>query len=293
MVSKINIDRLKIISQPQLTKRQLKIMENENLYRKLLSEKRGSFPNQYQIALTVLNKIIKTIEENNERLIRDNDGFFNVIIRDSTGPYPLIKYIFKWGNYDHEPERVCKGVTTFDAVENIPLIKLTVNSNELNESNIITTIAHEIMHCYQSLLYNVGNIDDKFYKNILNYIRYAPSDFTKYLFYGLYITFDIEINANVSTIESLLMHAGQDIPLFDEEIDKIIRDSDKYQLYFDIFNYFNNNPHYTQDDANYIIPKLGNKQTIEKIIKKILKKCKYFFMKVEKNKLNYIENRKK
>ena len=109
----------------------------------------------------------------------------------------------------------------------------------------------------------------------------------------LYITFDIEINANVSTIESLLMHAGQDIPLFDEEIDKIIRDSDKYQLYFDIFNYFNNNPHYTQDDANYIISKLGNKQTIEKIIKKILKKCKHFFMKVEKNKLNYIENRKK
>ena len=123
------IKRINILSHTVFNKEQVKLAKNERKYRNILFEKRGSFPDQYKIATNVLEKIIKTIENNKNILKRDTDGFYNVIVRDKTEPLPLIKYSFKWGTFGYDSEKLCKGETNYDEDENIPIIKSVVRSN--------------------------------------------------------------------------------------------------------------------------------------------------------------------
>lgn len=300
------IKRINILSHTVFNKEQVKLLENERKYRNILFEKRGSFPDQYKIATNVLEKIIKTIENNKNILKRDTDGFYNVIVRDKTEPLPLIKYSFKWGTFGYDSEKLCKGETNYDKDENIPIIKLTVNDIRYDKSNIITTLAHELMHCYQGYVKSFGNIDEFFYFMIPSFIRDAPTNLMSEFFYAIYITFPHEMNANVSSIESLLFQNKDN----GKTIKELLENCDKYTQYKEVHDFFTNqrNLMLTERDIKYLYnclckeqevydikstilnPQTDIKSYFYKKVKEIIKKCDYVLKKMHKNTSNFTEN---
>ena len=282
-------------------------LKNKIRYKNILTEKRGAFPQQYEIAKNVFNKIFQEIKKRNFVL---NYGDTVIINDEPHDNLPSITYKIRVYNSSYDD---CEGFYNNDNGNHI--ITLYIGKDALGDLSSITisSITHELMHCYHQCFTNYNkNIDDneqKLYDLLPFFIKKCRTEFASHLLYGYYLTYYDEINANVSAVENYIeaylngyvFKNKQDIINMTNEA---LNDYSKYDDYVFLSNYFK-----TQKpslyDKNYLINCLINpceinnftslyeNGDVDKIIitfkKRIINRCEYAIEKMNKAKINFIE----
>ena len=285
--------------------------QREKICQKLLDESYGSFKGQYQSIKNITNEIIR--KYNNYEYISDGK---KVIIKASgnvigVGNVNLFVY---WSLFDGDTD-IVSGESTVDD-NNTLTVTLNVKKGKTPYYNISSTMAHEIMHCFQIKLPKVKDVNVNsmiLYKYLPSFFRVAPL-FSYYFFYGMYITFFIERTANISSVSNFMEEyfKGKDKETITTlEYQNAIEKCDKYQIYEEVLRNLKNIPIELKDveyinkcltrtfknmyDNNKDIV-LFNPQTfnvevyISKKKEEIIKLCQETIEKMYKNIINFIEN---
>ena len=284
----------------------------ELLTESLLDEAYGSFPGQYKTVKELVN-IIFNKKENNEYV--DNGKFVTISAVGNVKGVGKINLTVIWeNNYSAENDAV-RGKQYIDS-NGEKNITLNVKTNSLVRGNLATTMAHEIMHCFQQDLPNVNgvNLKSMILYNYLPQFQKTVENFSHYYFYGMYITYSIEMSANVSSISNFMSEYFKDKnkeEITTNEYISALENCDKYQIYEEVLNYLlYNKP--TIRDIEYIEKCMtgtfknmfGNGEDIilydpqnfnvevfiHKTKEDIIKKCQETIEKMHKNIINFIEN---
>lgn len=195
---------------------------------KLITEAYGSFPGQFSSVENIAEKIIMKI---NDGQYNENNGTKIIVVDGDVPGVGRVDVITKWKKVDIGDTRV-RGLRI-----NEHTIELSVFAGEIVYYNLTTTMAHELMHCFQNKLDRVRGINEKsalLYSHLLEFYHNAPSPYVEILFFGLYICYDIEVNANVSTAANYINNVfkGQNkADITTKDIQIAFRNFDKYKDY--------------------------------------------------------------
>ena len=284
----------------------------ELLTEKLIDESYGSFKGQYQsvknMVKQVFNKIDngETIDNGIESIIRVNGNI------EGVGNVTLIVH---WSLINDTVELPVSGKSFYENNEH--KIVLYVKYGNTPKYDISSTMAHEIMHCFQKELPKVKdvNINSMILYNYLLYFQsQAPEEFSHYFFYGMYITFFIERTANISSVSNFMEEYFKNRDknkISTLEYQNAIEKCDKYQMYEEVLEnmlhreiknddikYINKcltgkckNIYNHNEDILLFDPQTFNVEVyISKKKEEIIKLCQETIEKMYKNIINFIEN---
>jgi len=283
----------------------------EEICQKLLDEAYGSFKGQYQSVKNIANEILR--KYNNNEYIDDGK---KIIIKTNGDVVGIgnINLIVYWCLFDGDSD-VVSGKSTIDE-NNVLTIILNVKRGKTPYYNIVSTMAHEIMHCFQVKLPNVKDVNLNsmiLYNYLPTFFSTAPL-FSYYFFYGMYITFFIERTANISSVSNFMEEYFKDKDknkISTLEYQNAIKKCDKYQIYEEVLRNLKNVPieakdleyikncltspfknMYSNNEETYLYDKKTfNVQTyILKKKEEIIKICQETIEKMHKNIINFIEN---
>ena len=224
--------------------------------KKLLVEAYGSFPGQYESVERISDNIILRIEK--KEYLKEN-GYYLVSVIGNVVGVGDVKVIVKWYNNKYGDKIVYGRRIGKNTVE------LSVYAGEVVYYNLSSTIAHEIMHCFQDTLPNVKGVNEKsmfLYSHILEFYQNAPSSLVANFFYGLYICYSFEASANISSVSNYIsgfFKKRKDITTI--EMQKALHKFDKYQDYDEVYKSLVNKSFidFTDDDIEYIEQCMTNK----------------------------------
>lgn len=216
-----------------LSKKQL-FEHREQICEKLLDEAYESFNGQYKAVKELATEIINLY--NNGNYIDDGK---KVTIKTSgnvvgVGKINLVVY---WSLFDGDTD-IVSGKSTVDE-NNTLTITLTIKRGKTPYYNIVSTMAHEIMHCFQMKLPEVKDVNLKsmiLYRYLPTFFNVAPA-FSYYFFYGMYITFFIERTANISAISNFMEEYFKNKnknKISTLEYQKALEKCDKYTIYKEV-----------------------------------------------------------
>jgi hypothetical protein len=281
--------------------------KRKDAVRKMLNEAYGSIPGQFECAENIVKKLFSPIPTT-------INGVKTTKIEDNMVGVGNICVIAKWYNISSPYEKSVKGERKY--INDVPTIILEIYEKEQIPYEIETTIAHEIMHCFQDVLPKVKGIDENsmiLYRYLPEMFNFAPSYFSRMFFYGLYICYHIEVSANVSSISNFIekyFKNRKTKTITTKEFQEALHECDKYKIYEDTLNTLTNvKP--SQKDKEYIFQKMtgtffnflnNNEPTklydkenfdvnkfIQKNVKNIIKVCKETIFRMQKNIMIYKE----
>ena len=122
----------------------------------MLVESYGSFEGQYDLVNDVTEKIIKLLS-NGDCQINENLKHVNFIEKEDSH-IGVVEYDIYWYFKERNSEEV-KGKRTVGA-DGHQIVELTINYDGIHLSELSSTIAHEIMHCFQTYLPKVNGVND-------------------------------------------------------------------------------------------------------------------------------------
>ena len=286
--------------------------EYELLTEKLINESYGSFEGQYKAVKNLVKQILDK-KEKGEYI----DNVVNISIKES-GEIPgigKINLIVVWEQSKNSDDTPVSGKSVYE--DNEHNIFLTVKWGNTPMYNIASTMAHEIMHCFQRELPNVKDINVNsmiLYNYLLLFQSQAPEEFSHYFFYGMYITFFIERTANISSVSNFMEEYFKNKDknkISTLEYQNALKKCDKYQMYEEVLenmlhreiktediNYINKcltgkfkNMYNNNEDIILFNPTTFNVQTfINKKKEEIINLCQETIEKMYKNIINFIEN---
>ena len=226
--------------------------QNSLFSEKMLNEAYGSFPGQYDSVKKLTDKIFSDF--NGGQNTQNNDVTVVETVGDIEG-IGKVKVISKWTLDINFKGKTVQGVREYD--DNTPTIKLKIIWGGTPKYKLITTVCHEIMHCFQDNLPKIKGVNEKsmiLYRYLSDFVNGSNSEFTRYFFYGLYCSYSIEVSANVSTIGSFMGEYFKDkkknnIKTLDYQ--EALAQCDTYQIYVKILNKLTTlQP--TKEDKEYI-----------------------------------------
>ena len=226
----------------------------------LLKESYGSFPEQYNATKIIADDIINKIE-NNEYV---DKGEFYLIKTKGLIPFiGEVNFSVKWFERKYG-DTIVRGVQRNEGNE--IFIDMVVYTPYIVNYNLSSTIAHEIMHCFQKKLNKVKGINEKselLYYNLLSFYNNAPGRLSALFFYGLYICYNIEANANISSVSNYISDYFKDIDknkITTKDIQIALNRFEKYSGYREIFDSLKGKSFlsFTEDDIRYITKCLTN-----------------------------------
>lgn len=202
------------------------IEENKSRLLRPLLEKLGSYDGQYEETELIAR-----------HLIDSPDGKYS----DGEFEYTLL--------FDRGIGKVCKGELNGNKVT------ITVDKRYLRSVDIYGTVAHELMHIFQSKLKNVHGVNEtsmNMYQRLIQFANMSDTWFCYEFFMGLYYCFSIERAANVSSIANYLGEYFRGKKIVDtKEVMLALERNDKYQAYQQFLTYFQNAKP-TQDEKEFI-----------------------------------------
>jgi len=292
-----------------------KILHEQNIHfaEKILKESYGSFPGQYESVKKLTDKIFDDF--NNGENVRNDETTIVETIGDIEG-VGKVKVVSNWTLDISFKGKAVQGIRKYDE-NNMPVIELKIIWGGIARYKLITTVCHEIMHCFQDKLPKINGINEKsmiLYRYLADFIKESNSEFTRYFFYGLYCSYSIEVSANISTIGNFMDKYFSDkkkSKIKTTEFQEALKYCDTYQIYVKILNKMTTlQP--TESDKVYIkqcmtMPlvnfynnnlsiQLYKPETfnVEKFIvqnrQKIIETSKKTLAKMNKNIINYLEN---
>ena len=278
----------------------------------LIDESYGSFKGQYQSVKNLVRQVFDKIEKNE---VIDN-GFKSIIrVNGVVEGIGNVELIVHWSLSNNTVELPVSGKSFFENNEH--KIVLDVKYGNTPKYDISTTMAHEIMHCFQRELPNVKDINLNsmiLYNYLLYFQSQAPEEFSHYFFYGMYITFFIERTANISSVSNFMEEYFKNRDknkISTLEYQNALKKCDKYQMYEEVLKnmlhreiknddikYINKcltskfkNIYNHNEDVLLFDPQTFNVQTyIFKKKEEIIKICQETIEKMHKNIINFIEN---
>ena len=288
-----------------------KIKKYEILTESLIDEAYGSFPGQYKSVKNLIDVIFNK-KENNEYI--NNGKYITITAIGNIDGIGKINLIVNWENNSNINDAV-SGKQYID--KNLEKnVVLNVKSNTLSRPNLATTMAHEIMHCFQQKLPNVNgvNLESMILYSYLLQFQKTYENFSHFFFYGMYITYSFEMAANVSSVSSFIGEYFKDRnknEITTNEYLSALEKCDKYNAYVEVLNWLaNSKPN--SNDIDYIKKcmtgtfknmfgegeeiTLYNPETfnVEAFIYKtkqdIIKKCQETIEKMHINIMNFLEN---
>lgn len=264
------------------------ILKSEKINR-ILSEAYGSFPGQYNACIKIADEIVLKAEK--QEYISDKNC--NIIIVNGEIPnIGDIKIITKW-YVSKYGDTIVRGLKTTDEY---PTIELTVYAGEITYYNLSSTIAHEIMHCFQQTLPKMKGVNDwsmLLYQHLLEFYNNAPSFLTSNFFYGLYICYAIETSANISSVSAYIKGRFKDKDkntITTGHLQAALKKYEKYSDYVDVYsslkdkNFFD----FTDKDIEYI-----TKCMTKPITNQLSNKSEALFSKEDFNVRKFIETNMK
>lgn len=281
--------------------------KRKDAVQKMLNEAYGSIPGQFECAENIVEKLFSITPTT-------INGIKTTEIEDNLVGVGNIYIISKWHNAFSPYETSVKGKREY--INGKPTIILDIYEKEQIPFELKTTIAHEIMHCFQDKLPKIKGVSKSsmiLYNYLLQFFNFAPTQFSQMFFYGLYICYHIETSANISSISNFMTTYFKDKKketITTEEFQEALHKCDKYKIYEDVLNtLINLKP--SQIDKSYITQKmtgtffdfyndnepirLYNKNIfnvdsfIKQNTKNIIKICKETMSKMQKNIMLYKE----
>lgn len=282
----------------------------EQKYNEFINEAYGSFPGQYEKVKKIAEKLIDKWANGDYvkqgvlcqmRTTEFDDNFGKVI------------YILNFHCLPYDPDFDVTGIKNVDESGNT-IIALSVEGNSLYEENMASTLGHEIMHLFQTTLKNAGNVNEKsmiLYHNLPSFYGSAPSDLTGSFFFGLYICYQIERTANISSISNYLQQYFKKTKekVTTKSLMTALHNCKKYKIYEEVLNDLQTLS-WHMNDKQYVVScmtkmmknpysnqyvQLYNKENfnvdifINKNIKNICNTCKETMDKMVKNMMIYVE----
>ena len=211
----------------------IRLHHKQMMYESIIKDSYGSFNGQYEEVCEILNALKFKLYCNDYVNSNGTVKTYEVNKDDC-------KYILIWNNNIYG-DKICHGKTKKDENDKI-VIELKISSDKIYFPNLISTLAHEIMHKHQYTIKPIDGISE----NSLNFYCYlpyfsmnAPGDFSQYFFNGLYACFSHERKANISSVSSFLSELFKNgfetnNPIV--EITNAIKESEKYKGYENILN---------------------------------------------------------
>jgi hypothetical protein len=224
--------------------------------KKLMVEAYGSFPEQYDSVKKISDEIVLKIEK--KEFIK-KDGYFLISITENVIGIGEVNISVRW--YDNKyGDKVVYGKRV--GKNNI---ELSIYAGEVVYYNLSSTIAHEIMHCFQDTLPKVKGVNEKsifLYSHVLEFYQNAPSSLVANFFYGLYICYSFEASANISSVANYIssfFNGKKNMTTI--EMQKALYKFDKYQDYDEIYKSLVNKSYidFSEDDIRYIERCMTNK----------------------------------
>lgn len=288
----------------------VRLHHKQMMYESIIKDSYGSFNGQYEEVRDILNAL-KFKLYCNDYVKSEGDLKTYEVNKDDC------KYILIWNNNVYG-DKICHGKTEKDKNGKV-VIELKISSDKIYFPNLISTLAHEIMHKHQYTIKAIDGINEN-KLNLYCYLPYfsmnAPTDFSQYFFNGLYACFSHERKANISSVSNYLAELfknGFKTNNPTVEITKAIKNNEKYKGYENILNCMEAIEPKAMD-INYIIEcmttPLKNIVTnsgelvpffekegfnIEMFIKKnreyIIKQCKYTMRKMMDNVTLFLEKK--
>lgn len=205
----------------------------EREYLSLLNEKYGSVDELYYAAKRIAFSIVNDYQRGR---YEDNGNYWriNYLNTEICGNKADIFANWKKGGFIYNDV-----IGKKDFVNGKIVITLTIEADNTPEarSELESTIAHEILYCYQATLPKVKGVNEQsmtLYGYLLYFYRNAPTDFSQALFFGLYCCYDFEANANVAAtwnyVENFLREKKKFNPTT-EDIQEALFHYPKYKAY--------------------------------------------------------------
>lgn len=285
----------------------------EERYVGMLQEAYGTIDEQYYIAKFISNEII---DKYKRQEYSDTTDYYVITVNYNSQTLGELTFITKWRKRHFEDVDVY-GSRISDNWKTIISIIVDAEYSENIESYLAGTIAHEIMHSFQTSMTQVKGVSNRsmiLYNYLPSFYNTAPSDFTRYFFYGLYICYHIETTANISSVWNYLESHfnGQDkSSIRTEEIENAVSRYPKYKMYAEVLDEMTNG-NIREQDKNYIKTcmcktmtdffnnntktNLFNKETfnvdtfIDKTRQQIINTCNDTLKKMRRNTTNYINH---
>lgn len=218
---------------------------------KLITEAYGSFPGQFEAVEDIAENIVLKATDGD---CEDKSGTKIIVVQKDVPGVGEVDVITRWKNAELGDTRV-RGQKV-----NERTIELNICAGDIVYYNLSTTIAHELMHCFQTGLSRVRGINEKsalLYSHLLEFYHNAPSPYVESLFFGLYICYDIETNANVSSAANYIegVFKGKDkTTVTTKDIQLAFRNFDKYRDYAFTGRFLKNTTLYdfSSDDISYV-----------------------------------------
>ena len=288
----------------------IRLHHKQMMYESIIKDSYGSFNGQYEEVCDVLNAL-KFKLYCNDYVKSEGDIKTYEVNKDDC------KYILIWNNNAYG-DKICHGKTYKNENGKI-VIELKISSDKIYFLNLISTLAHEIMHKHQYTIKPIDGINENGL-NLYCYLPYfsmnAPTDFSQYFFNGLYACFSHERKANISSVSDYLGELFKngfetDNPIV--ELTNAIKESEKYKGYEDVLNCLTTTEPNAMDvkyitermttplknivtNSNEMLPFFEKEGfNVELFIKKnreqIIKQCKYTMRKMLDNVTLFLEKK--
>ena len=179
-----------------------RFIAGEKLCETLLNEAYGSFPGQYKSVKELVNSLIN--KKNSGEFI-DNGNEVKITTSGEVVGVGKVNVISYWSTTKANENDMVKGESIVK--NNIQTIILHIKTANIPFYELPTTIAHEIMHCFQQKLPKNNGVNEKtmiLYHYIPMFLTKNYTDFCYYFFYGMYITYSFEMSANISSVSSFI-----------------------------------------------------------------------------------------
>ena len=279
---------------------------------RILDESYGSFKGQFasvkEISDLLSYRIVKnTLNTKSNNCEIEEDG--NIVGVGKVHFKVIVEYNKMYNT-------TVRGCTFSDGTEKCITLKVNVNKEDIVGELLSLTIAHEIMHCFQYGIKDIKGINEKsaiLYSNVLKFYNLAPTIYSGYFFYGLYICFSIEVSANVSSISNYMdRYFNGRLDLTTNEIMEALKKNEVYCNYLDMYNFFKDktSKSFSKVDLNYIKDSLTTpmkddrngkyisiydrdtfnvEKYVDITVKRLSTVCRYTMEKMKKNVMNYID----
>lgn len=212
-------------------------IKKKDVIKSILNETGGSFSGQFEATENIVEQIFQKWD-NAE--YKKRDDFFEVVVEDEISDVGEIKVITRFSTNNLFGSKNVSGKKLPNEDGKL-LVELNVNLGSAPRYEIASTMAHEIMHCFQSrCLRQIKGITPKsliIYHYLSQFIQHAQGVFAEYFFYGLYISYSIETAANVSSIANFMAEyfKGADKnAITTEQFKKALEKCDKFQAYKEV-----------------------------------------------------------
>ena len=167
----------------------------------ILEESWGSYRGQYQSVLAITQKLIDKIEKDD---YTQNGDCCELNLSENIPGIGNVEFKVKWYIRKYG-DTIVRGRR--EKIKNGTVIYLVVYTGNIVEYNLSSTIAHELMHCFQERIPSIKGLNKTsalIYKKLLLFYNNAPSRLCELFFYGLYICYSIETSANISSVSNYI-----------------------------------------------------------------------------------------